>query len=152
MPDRPRYVAGSPAETEPIPAASVYASEVVAALESDIRFDERGLIPAIVQDAETNAVLMLAYMNRQALELTIQTGETHFWSRSRAELWHKGATSGNYQHVVDMQLDCDGDTLLVRVHADGPACHTGEYTCFYRSFSVDADSGESAVDPNESEG
>lgn len=94
-------------------------------------YDERGLIPAIVQDAETGQVLMLAWMNAQSLELTIQTRETHFWSRSRHELWHKGATSGNIQRVVEIALDCDQDALLVKVHPAGPACHTGATSCFF---------------------
>lgn len=99
-----------------------------------LKYDERGLIPAIVQDAETGQVLMLAYMNAEALQITLRTGETHFWSRSRQELWHKGSTSGNVQRVVDLSVDCDGDTLLVRVHPAGPACHTGNTTCFYRAI------------------
>jgi phosphoribosyl-AMP cyclohydrolase len=97
----------------------------------DLRFDERGLIPAIVQDSESGEVLMLAWMNRESLDLTLEKGTTWFWSRSRGELWNKGTTSGNYQHVQEVAYDCDGDVLLVRVHADGPACHTGERTCFY---------------------
>ena len=101
---------------------------------SEIQFDAHGLIPAIVQDAETNQVLMLAYMNRESLELTLEKGETYFWSRSRQELWHKGATSGNTQRVVDICTDCDADTLLIRVHPAGPACHTGNQTCFYRGL------------------
>lgn len=96
------------------------------------RFDSNGLLPAIVQDADTGQVLTLAYMNRLAFDLTISTGQTHFWSRSRSELWHKGATSGNIQIVVEMALDCDGDALLVRVHPAGPACHTGQTTCFHQ--------------------
>ena len=95
-------------------------------------YDERGLVPVIIQDADTNQVLMLAYSNEEALQLTLQSGETHFWSRSRQELWHKGATSGNVQHIVEIRLDCDGDALLVRVHPAGPACHTGNTSCFYR--------------------
>jgi phosphoribosyl-AMP cyclohydrolase len=100
----------------------------------EIRFDGNGLIPAIVQDAETNEVLMLAYMNRESLQLTWEKGETYFWSRSRKELWHKGTTSGNVQHVVEIRVDCDEDTLLIRVHPAGPACHTGNQTCFYREL------------------
>lgn len=100
----------------------------------DVRFDERGLVPAIVQDATTGNVLMLAYMNQESLTKTIETGETWFWSRSRRELWHKGATSGNTQRVVTIAIDCDGDTLLIRVVPHGPACHTGMPTCFYRPF------------------
>jgi phosphoribosyl-AMP cyclohydrolase len=99
-----------------------------------LKFDARGLIPAIVQDAESEAILMLAYMNAKSLQLTLETGETHFWSRSRQELWHKGATSGNTQRVVDLRVDCDADTLLVRVRPAGPACHTGGRTCFYRTI------------------
>jgi phosphoribosyl-AMP cyclohydrolase len=101
---------------------------------SEIKFDTNGLIPAIVQDAETKEVLMLAYMNQQSLQLTLEKEETYFWSRSRQELWHKGATSGNVQRVVEVRLDCDADALLVRVHPAGPACHTGNQTCFYRAF------------------
>lgn len=101
---------------------------------SEIKFDASGLAPAIVQDAETNQVLMMAYMNQESLALTLEKMETYFWSRSRKELWHKGATSGNIQRVVEIRVDCDGDTLLVRVHPAGPACHTGEQTCFYREI------------------
>ena len=97
----------------------------------EVKYDANGLVPTIVQDSQSGQVLMMAYMNRESLALTLQTGETHFWSRSRSEIWHKGATSGNLQHVVDMALDCDGDTILVRVQADGPACHTGEISCFF---------------------
>ena len=100
----------------------------------NLKFDSQGLIPAIVQDAETHQVLMLAYMNAESLHLTLSTGETHFWSRSRKELWHKGATSGNVQHVVEVSVDCDTDTLLIRVRPAGPACHTGNQTCFYQSI------------------
>ncbi|MBP7688111.1 MAG: phosphoribosyl-AMP cyclohydrolase [Thermoflexales bacterium] len=98
----------------------------------DIKWDERGLIPAIVQDATTSQVLMLAYMNAEALRLTLETGEAHFWSRSRQEMWHKGATSGNVQRVREVRVDCDADTLLLLVDPAGPACHTGEVSCFYR--------------------
>jgi phosphoribosyl-AMP cyclohydrolase len=99
---------------------------------SGIKFDANGLIPTIVQDADTDEVLMLAYVNEESLRLTLEKGETHFWSRSRGKLWHKGATSGNVQRVVEVRVDCDADTLLLRVHPAGPACHTGEKTCFYR--------------------
>jgi phosphoribosyl-AMP cyclohydrolase len=98
---------------------------------NDIKFGEGGLIPAVVQDADSGDVLMLAYMNAESLAKTIETGETWFWSRSRREQWHKGATSGNTQRVVSISIDCDGDTLLVRVHPAGPACHTGQPTCFF---------------------
>jgi len=97
-----------------------------------LKFDSQGLIPAIVQDAETDQVLMLAYMNAESLRLTLSTRETYFWSRSRNELWHKGATSGNFQRVAEVIADCDTDTLLIRVYPTGPACHTGNQTCFYR--------------------
>jgi phosphoribosyl-AMP cyclohydrolase len=102
---------------------------------SNLKFDQHGLIPAIVQDADSGQVLMLAYMNQEALQATLSSGETHFWSRSRQELWHKGATSGNVQRVVDVWVDCDGDTLLVRVQPAGPACHTGSITCFFTKQS-----------------
>ena len=101
----------------------------------DMNWDERGLVPAIVQDANTGAVLMLAYMNAEALRLTLQTGEAHFWSRSRKELWHKGATSGNIQRVREVRIDCDADTVLLKVDPAGPACHTGEVSCFYWTLS-----------------
>jgi len=97
----------------------------------NLKFDEYGLIPAIVQDSLTNEVLMQAYMNAQSLRRTIETMETWFWSRSRQELWHKGETSGNKQQVVDIKLDCDQDALLVLVEPAGPACHTGARTCFH---------------------
>ncbi len=100
--------------------------------QSEIKFDANGLVPAIVQDADTNEVLMMAYINAESLRLTLETGEAHFWSRSRGELWHKGATSGNVQRVVEVRVDCDADALLLRVHPAGPACHTGERTCFYQ--------------------
>ncbi len=100
----------------------------------DLAFDDRGLIPAIVQDASTGEVLMFAWMSRESLDLTRREGTTWFFSRSRQELWNKGATSGNMQHVREIRYDCDGDVLLVKVDADGPACHTGERTCFHRVF------------------
>ncbi len=99
-----------------------------------LRFDANGLIPAIVQDVETGQVLMMAYMNAESIQITLEKGETVFWSRSRKELWHKGATSGNVQKVVDVRVDCDEDTLLIQVKPSGPACHTGEISCFYRSI------------------
>ena len=100
--------------------------------DSQIAFDERGLVPCVVQDWRTGEVLTLAYMNAEALALTRSTGETHFFSRSRQQLWHKGASSGNTQAVKSIRYDCDGDTLLALVEPAGPACHTGERTCFYR--------------------
>jgi phosphoribosyl-AMP cyclohydrolase / phosphoribosyl-ATP pyrophosphohydrolase len=96
----------------------------------NVRFDEKGLVPAIIQDAGTKEVLTLAYMNEESLAKTIETGETWFFSRSRQELWHKGATSGNTQKVVSMNYDCDQDALLVLVYPKGPACHTGAVSCF----------------------
>ena len=98
----------------------------------NLKFDSNGLITAVVQDATTKDVLMVAWMNAESLQKTVQSGETWFWSRSRGELWHKGATSGNIQKVVEIRYDCDGDTLLVLVEPAGPACHTGNTTCFYR--------------------
>ncbi len=100
----------------------------------EIRFDDRGLVPAVVQDAENGDVLMVAYMNAESLERTLEEGRTVFWSRSRHELWRKGDTSGNVQHVESVRVDCDADTLLVRVHQTGAACHTGNRTCFYREI------------------
>lgn len=104
----------------------------------DVDFDKLPLIPAIVQDAHTGQVLTLAYMNRESLAMTLKLRQTVFWSRSRQELWHKGATSGNFQDVVSIRLDCDGDALLVLVHPHGPACHTGAMTCFYRAMAPGA--------------
>ncbi len=105
--------------------------ETMAELMTDIKWDENGLIPAIVQDDEVGEVLMLAYMDREALERTIATGRTWFWSRSRREYWCKGETSGNRQYVKSVALDCDRDAVLVRVDQVGPACHTGERSCFF---------------------
>jgi len=98
---------------------------------SQLKFDERGLIPAIVQDYNTDKVLMLAYMNGESLSLTVETGYTWFWSRSRKKLWNKGETSGHTQKVMSITYDCDGDTLLVKVIQKGAACHTGNYSCFF---------------------
>ena len=95
-----------------------------------------GLLPTVVQDNTTKAVLMVAWMNEESFYKTLETKETWFWSRSRQELWHKGGTSGNVQHVVDMKLDCDGDTLLVLVNAKGPACHTGAVSCFFNDVEA----------------
>lgn len=100
-----------------------------------IHWDDRGLITAVVQDEATGDVLMVAWMNAEALRLTLETGETHFWSRHREELWHKGATSGNTQRVSGIWIDCDGDTLLVKVVPAGPACHTGAATCFFQPLA-----------------
>ena len=99
-----------------------------------LKWDANGLIPTIVQDATTRQVLMFAFMNRESLQQTLQIGETVFWSRSRRELWHKGATSGNIQRVREVYADCDEDTLLILVDAAGPACHTGAVSCFFRTL------------------
>jgi len=98
----------------------------------DLKYDTQGLIPAIAQDAESGEVLMVAWMNAEALRLTRTSGEAHFWSRSRGELWRKGATSGNVLRVEEIRVDCDADTLLLRVRPAGPACHTGARSCFFR--------------------
>jgi phosphoribosyl-ATP pyrophosphohydrolase/phosphoribosyl-AMP cyclohydrolase len=103
----------------------------------EIRFDERGLIPCVVQDQATGEVLTLAYMSADSLRRTIETGEVHFHSRSRDEIWHKGETSGNVQRVRQLRLDCDGDAILALVEPAGPACHTGERTCFHRGLDGD---------------
>lgn len=99
---------------------------------TELKFDDKGLIPAVIQEAATGVVLMMAFMNRESLEKTLETGYTWFYSRSRKELWEKGRTSGNRQKVVSMQYDCDGDCLLVKVEQQGAACHTGEKSCFFR--------------------
>lgn len=98
----------------------------------EIKFDEKGLIPAVIQDAADGRVLMVAYMNRESLQKTIETGRTWFFSRSRNQLWNKGETSGHFQHVKEILVDCDCDTLLIKVEQTGAACHTGNPTCFYR--------------------
>ena len=98
---------------------------------STLKFDDKGLIPAVVTDAASGKLLTLAYMNRESLEITMREGRTCFWSRSRQELWRKGETSGNAQHIVDITADCDGDALQIRVRKDGPACHTGAESCFF---------------------
>lgn len=100
----------------------------------DMKFDDQGLIPTVVQDARTRRVLTLAYMNVESLRKTLETQETWFWSRSRSSLWHKGETSGNTQQVVDVLLDCDGDALTVLVAPNGPACHTGAESCFHHQL------------------
>jgi phosphoribosyl-ATP pyrophosphohydrolase/phosphoribosyl-AMP cyclohydrolase len=101
---------------------------------TDLRYDERGLVPVVVQSAADGAVLMLAYADRQAVALTLETREAHYYSRSRSEIWRKGATSGNTQRVAEVRYDCDSDALLYLVEERGPACHTGERTCFYRTL------------------
>ncbi len=109
---------------------SVDATVAAAAL----KWDDRGLLPAVVQDSATQAVLMVAWMNAEALQKTLETGEAVFWSRSRGAIWHKGATSGNIMRVREIHVDCDADTLLLRVEPAGPACHTGAISCFYRTL------------------
>jgi phosphoribosyl-AMP cyclohydrolase / phosphoribosyl-ATP pyrophosphohydrolase len=104
-----------------------------------VRYDEDGLVPVIAQDTTTGEVLMLAYANREAVKQTTKTGEAHYYSRSRGELWHKGETSGNTQRVVEVLLDCDGDALLYKVDPRGPACHTGERSCFFTMLAGDED-------------
>lgn len=101
----------------------------------ELKYNEAGLIPCIVQDADTREVLMMAWMSAESLALTLARGEMVFWSRSRQELWHKGATSGNVQKVVEIRYDCDADTLLALVHPAGPACHTGATSCFFRMLA-----------------
>jgi phosphoribosyl-AMP cyclohydrolase len=102
----------------------------------ELKFDERGLIPAVVQDKDTGEVLMVAWMNQEAVEKTQTTGQAHFWSRSRKQLWRKGETSGNVLSVHEIRFDCDADTLLLLVTPAGPTCHTGARSCFYRSFEI----------------
>lgn len=116
---------------------------------SQIKWDEAGLVPAIVQDAQSKEVLMLAYMNKESVKLSTESGVTWFWSRSRKELWNKGATSGHTQQIVSMSYDCDGDTLLVKVQQKGPACHTGRYSCFYNAIEVNgqATDASQAIEP-----
>jgi phosphoribosyl-ATP pyrophosphohydrolase/phosphoribosyl-AMP cyclohydrolase len=105
--------------------------------ETQLLYDDEGLIPCIIQDARTAEVLMLGWMNSESLELTNATGEVHFWSRSRGEIWHKGATSGNRFRLIEIRFDCDADALLALVEPAGPACHTGERTCFFRAVDGD---------------
>lgn len=102
----------------------------------ELKYNEQGLIPCVVQEAATGDVLMVAWMNEESLDLTRKTRTTWFWSRSRQELWNKGATSGNIQHVRSLAYDCDADCLLVKVDAEGPACHTGAHSCFYREIEL----------------
>ena len=113
-----------------------------------VEFDQNGLVPVIAQDASTGDVLTLAYANREAVEKTLASGEAHYYSRSRAELWRKGATSGNTQRVVEVRLDCDGDALLYRVEPRGPACHTGEESCFFTTLAGEG-VGVTAADEQE---
>lgn len=118
-----------------------------------LKFDKEGLIPAIVQDYKTQEVLMLAYMNKEAFEKTIQTGKTHFWSRSRKKMWLKGEESGHFQYVKDIFFDCDIDTLLVKVVQESGACHEGYRSCFFRKADVEKDDmeivGEKVFEPEQ---
>ena len=113
---------------------------------NELKFDERGLIPAVVVDSVSKKVLTLAYMSRESLEITMEKGLACFWSRSRQELWLKGETSGNYQHVVSITADCDGDALTVVVEKDGPACHTGEDSCFFNPIWESGERHEFSLD------
>jgi phosphoribosyl-ATP pyrophosphohydrolase/phosphoribosyl-AMP cyclohydrolase len=112
----------------------VYDKNPFMLIPDDLKFDDKGLIPAIIQDWKTNEVLMMAYMNEASLKKTVESGLTWFWSRSRQKFWQKGETSGHIQRIKDILYDCDQDTLLIKVEQTGPACHTGERCCFFRSF------------------
>jgi phosphoribosyl-AMP cyclohydrolase len=120
----------------------------MASIEVDIEFDEAGLVPVVAQDAESGEVLMLAYATREAIERTRSTGRAHYYSRSREELWEKGATSGHTQSVEEIRVDCDGDAVLYEVEQRGGACHTGHYSCFYRTLDG-TDVGEVVFDPED---
>ena len=111
-----------------------------------LKFDEKGLIPAVIVEAGTHQLLMVAYMNRESLKISMETGKTCFWSRSRQELWTKGETSGNYQHIVSITADCDLDTLKVVVEKDGPACHTGAETCFFNQVYQSEEKSDFTMD------
>lgn len=117
-----------------------------------VKFDEKGLVPAIIQDIDSGQVLMVAYMNRTALQRTIETGKTHFWSRSREKYWMKGESSGHTQDVQEIYIDCDADSVLVKVKQRGAACHEGYYSCFFRRLSAERDwtvVGERVFDPEQ---
>jgi len=122
---------GRAREDVAVSVEQISASDLIAA----VAFDAAGLVPAIAQDAKTGEVLMLAWMNKDALKRTLETGEVTYWSRSRQELWRKGATSGHTQRLIEAYIDCDGDTLLLKVEQVGPACHTGAPTCFFKRMS-----------------
>jgi len=109
--------------------------EIVNDAIAQIKFNDQGLVPAIAQEVKTGAVLMMAWMNADAVRMTLETGDVTYWSRSRGELWRKGATSGNLQKMIAFRIDCDGDTLLLEVEQQGPACHTGERTCFFQAVT-----------------
>ena len=116
-----------------------------------VKYDDKGLAAAIVQHAQTGEVLMCAFLNREALRLTIETGKMHYWSRSRQKLWLKGESSGHVQHVREVRIDCDGDALVFKIEQEGGACHTGYYSCFYRRLDQDGwvEEGRKVFDPNE---
>lgn len=117
----------------------------------DLKFNKNGLLPAVLQDYQTGQVLMLAYMNEEAFEMTIESGKATFWSRSRQKLWTKGETSANYQYVKDIKIDCDNDTLLLLVDPAGPACHTGNRSCFYRKIDKDFSENEESNEQKKKE-
>jgi phosphoribosyl-ATP pyrophosphohydrolase/phosphoribosyl-AMP cyclohydrolase len=112
-----------------------WSAEEIKTMVARVKFDERGLVPAIAQDAANGEVLMLAYMNAVSLELTLSTGLCHYWSRSRGKLWKKGETSGHFQHLKEIRYDCDADALLLKIEQKGPACHTGQRSCFFRQLA-----------------
>ncbi|MCX8129183.1 MAG: bifunctional phosphoribosyl-AMP cyclohydrolase/phosphoribosyl-ATP diphosphatase HisIE [Clostridia bacterium] len=121
----------------------------MADLFDELKFDDRGLIPVVTQDDRTDEVLMVAYMNREALEKSIETGTVHYWSRSRNKLWLKGETSGHFQYIKSISYDCDGDTLLIKAEQKGSACHTGHHSCFFRKMDMESiknTTGSSAVE------
>ncbi|MGM0436736.1 MAG: bifunctional phosphoribosyl-AMP cyclohydrolase/phosphoribosyl-ATP diphosphatase HisIE [Bacillota bacterium] len=119
--------------------------------EDELKFNDKGLLPAVLQDYKCGKVLMLAYMNKEAYRKSIETGKATFWSRSRQKLWVKGETSGNYQYIKDIKIDCDKDTLLLLVDPEGPACHTGNESCFYRKIEEEfSESKESKIEENKS--
>ena len=112
---------------------------------NELKFDDRGLIPVVTQDCRTDEVLMVAYMNREALNKTLETGKVHYWSRSRNKLWLKGETSGHFQQVRSISIDCDGDSLLVKAEQKGAACHTGHHSCFYRKLDAEIEVNENNI-------
>lgn len=112
---------------------------------NELKFDDRGLIPVVTQDCRTDEVLMVAYMNKEALNKTLETGQVHYWSRSRNKLWLKGETSGHFQQVRSISIDCDGDTLLIKAEQKGAACHTGHHSCFYRKLDVQIKDDENNI-------
>ena len=120
-------------------ATMEWSSKQIEEMVRKVKFDDRGLVPAIAQDAASGEVLMLAYMNAESLARTLATGLCHYWSRSRQQLWKKGETSGHLQRLKEIRYDCDNDTLLLKIEPQGPACHTGQRSCFYRLLSEPGD-------------